>query len=143
VQTWISLPFGNGIYVFRLGPHQIAEIERACDAGIGRIYARVAAGRFGFKPDEALPDNGEFRWPELVEIIRQGLIGGGEGVVDGNDVKVSPIRANDLIDAYLLGATDKRMTMTAIWAHAYAVIHPLMHGYDPPKKAKPGEGPAA
>lgn len=142
MQTWIDLPFANGRYLFKLGLAQIAEIERACDAGIGRIYARTRAGRYGFAAGEALPDNGEYRWPELVEIIRQGLIGGGQGIVDGLDVPVSTVRANDLVSAYLLNATDQRMVMTDIWALAYTILHALIEGYTPPKKDEPGESPA-
>ena len=143
MQTWVDLPFADGRYLFRLGLAQIAELERKCDAGIGRIYARTRAGRYGFEPGEALPDQGEYRWAELVEVIRQALIGGGEGLVDGNDVKVSPVRANDLVEAYLLGATDKRMVGTNVWALAYTILNALIEGYTPPKKDEPGESPAA
>lgn len=142
-QTWIELPFADGKYLFKLGVGQIAEIERVGDAGIGRIYARTRAGRYGFKPGEALPEEGEYRWTELVEIIRQGLIGGGSGMVDDNEVTVHTPRANDLVDRYLIQATDQRMAMTHVWALAYAILHALIEGYVPPKKAAPAEKPAA
>lgn len=142
MQTWIELPFADGRYIFKLGMAQIAELETKCDAGIGRIYARTRAGRYGFTPGEALPEQGEYRWPDLVEIIRQSLIGGGAGMVDGDDVKVSPSRANDLVDRYLIQATDQRMAMTEVWALAYAILHALIEGYQPPKKDQPGESPA-
>lgn len=142
MQTWIDLPFADGRYLFKIGLEQIAELERKCDAGLGRIYARTRAGRFGFEPGEALPDQGEYKWAELVEIIRQALIGGGEGVVDGQDVKVSANRANDLVHAYLLGATEKRMVGTNVWALAYTILHALIEGYTPPKKDEPGDSPA-
>lgn len=141
--TWIELPFANGKYVFKLGVGQIAELETKCDAGIGRIYARTRAGRYGFEPGEALPEQGDYRWPELVEIIRQGLIGGGTGMVDGVAVTVHAPRANELVDRYLLQATDQRMALTHVWALAYAVLHALIEGYDPPKKAAPADAPAA
>lgn len=143
MQTWIDLPFADGRYLFKIGLQQIAELERKCDAGIGRIFARTRKGRYGFEPGEALPDDGEYRWSELVEIIRQALIGGGEGVVDGNDVRVSPVRANDLVDAYLLGATDKRMIGSDVWALAYTIMHALIEGYTPPPNGAAGESPAA
>lgn len=140
--TWIELPFGDGKYLFKLGVGQIAELETKCDAGIGRIYARTRAGRYGFAPGEALPEQGEYRWPELVEVIRQGLIGGGSGIVDGADVTVHPPRANELVDRYLIQATDQRLAMTQVWALAYAVLHALIEGYAPPKKAAPAGKPA-
>ena len=141
-QTWIDLPFADGRYVFKLGLAQISEIERKCDDGIGAIYARTRKGRYGFEPGEALPDDGGYRWPELVEVIRQGLIGGGEGIVDTADVRVSAVRANDLVENYLLAATDRRMAMTAVWALAFAILHALIEGYTPPKKDEPAKAPA-
>lgn len=142
MQTWIQLPFADGEYLFRLGLAQIVELERKCDAGIGRIYGRTRAGRLGFDPAEALPDEGEYRFPELVEIIRQSLIGGGAGMVDGVDTTVTPVRANQLVETYLLGATDQRLALTRIWALAFAILHALVEGYTPPKKDAPGESPA-
>lgn len=141
MQTWIELPFADGKYLFKLGLAQISELERKCDAGIGRIFARTRTGRYGFKPGEALPDDGQYRWPELVEIIRQGLIGGASGIVDGKDVVVSAVRANELIESYLLSPTDRRLAMTDVWALAYTVLSALIEGYVPPK-GEPGEGPA-
>lgn len=142
MQTWIDLPFADGRYVFKLGLEQIKEIERKCADGIGAIYGRTRKGRYGFASGEALPDEGQYRWPELVEVVRQSLIGGGDGIVDGADVKVSAVRANDLIESYLLGATDKRMAMTEVWALAYAILVALIEGYTPPKKDEPAKVPA-
>lgn len=141
-QTWIELPFADGRYLFKLGLGQISELEAKCDAGIGRIYARTRAGRYGFQAGEVLPEQGEYRWPELVEVVRQGLIGGAAGIVDGVEVKVHAPRANDLVERYLLQATDQRMAMTHVWALAYAVLHALIEGYTPPGEAGAGESPA-
>lgn len=142
MQTWIDIKFADGEYTFKLGLAQISELERKCNDGIGAIYARTTKGRYGYLPGEGLADEGQYRFPELIEIIRQCLIGGGAGVVDGSPVKVSSIRANDLIDAYLIGATDQRMTASAIWALAYTALRALIEGYDPPKKGEPGVIPA-
>ncbi len=136
------LAFGNGEYKFALGLEQIKEIERACGAGIGAIYARTSKGRYGLAEGEIYPELAEYRFTELVEIIRQGLIGGGEGTIDGMDVKVSAVRASELVQAYLLGLSDTRIVMTQIWMTAYAILHALIHGYAPPKKAEPAAEPA-
>jgi len=141
MQTWTVLPFGNGSYRFALGLEQIKEIERAADAGLGAIFARTSKGRYGFKEGEIYPELAEYRFPELVEIIRQGLIGGGEGEVDGQPVSVSAVRANDLVRAYLLDV-NTRLRLTEIWMISYAVLHALVHGYTPPKKDEPAEKPA-
>lgn len=142
MQTWVDLRFGDGAYKFALGLGQIAEIERKCDAGIGAIYARTLRGRFGTGAEEIVPTEAEYRFAELVEIIRQGLIGGGEGEVDEQPVKVSSVRANDLVDAYVLGIGDRRTALRETWAVAASVLMALIEGYTPPKKTEPGDGPA-
>jgi hypothetical protein len=142
VQTWIELPFADGRYLFRLGLAQIAEIERKCDAGIGKVYARTIAGRHGFQAGDALPEQGEYRLPELIEVIRQGLVGGASGIVDGADIRVSAPRANELVDRYIAQATDQRLAMSETWALAFMILHALIEGYDPPKKEEPAGGPA-
>lgn len=141
MQTYIVLRFGNGDYLFQLGLEQIKEIERQCNAGIGAIYARVLAGRFGLEVDQIMPTEAQYRFTELLEVIRQGLIGGGEGVVDGADVKVSPVRATDLINTYLI-APDTRVAVREAWKLAAVILSALIEGYAPPKKAEPGESPA-
>jgi hypothetical protein len=142
MQTWVVLPFANGVYRFAYGLEQIKEIERLCDAGIGAIFARTSKGRYGFLEGEIYPELAEYRFGELVEIIRQGLIGGGEGIVDGADTKVSSVRAGQLIECYLLGISDQRLAITQIWMVAYSALHALIHGYSPPKKDEPAVGPA-
>jgi hypothetical protein len=137
VQTWVDLKFADGEYVFKLGVGQIAEIEQKCGSGIGAIYARTIKGRYGYKDGEVYPDLAEYRFPELVEVIRQGLIGGNSGLVDGQSVTVSPVRASDLIERYVTSATDLRMAMTQVWSLAYAVLSALIEGYTPPKKGEP------
>lgn len=142
MQTWIDLKFADGEYTFKLGLGQIAEIERKCGAGIGAIYARTLRGRFGMSDDDVMPTEAEYRFSELVEVIRQALIGGGEGIVDGADVRVSSTRANDLIEYYVIGVGDRRMAMQRTWAVAAAILASLIEGYTPPKKGVPGESPA-
>jgi len=142
VQTWIVLPFANGEYRFALGLEQIKEIERVAGSGIGAVFARTSKGRYGFLEGEIYPEMAEYRFPELVEVIRQMLIGGGEGIVDGQDIKVSDTRANQLVEAYVLGITDQRMAITKLWMTAYAGLHALVHGYQPPKKGEPAQKPA-
>jgi hypothetical protein len=142
VQTWVDLKFADGEYRFALGLAQISEIERKCDAGIGEIYARVLAGRYGLGVDDILPTEARYKVSDLVEVIRQMLIGGGRGEVDGSEVKVSSIRANDLLNSYVLAMSDQRMAMREVWALAAAGLSALIEGYTPPKKDLPGDGPA-
>lgn len=136
MQTWCDIEFGNGRYRAALGLEQIKELERLCNAGLGEIFARTSKGRYGFLDGEIYPEAAEYRFPELIEVIRQALIGGGVGVVDGQDVKVPDFRANELVQAYLLGLHDQRMAVTRIWALAYQILHALVNGYVPPKPKK-------
>jgi hypothetical protein len=142
VQTWVNLPFADGTYRFALGLAQISEIEKKCGDGIGAIYARTARGRYGIHDGDILPEAAEYRFGELLEVITQALVGGASGSVRGEDVRVSSIRADELVSRYIAQATDQRMAMTQTWALAYRVLDALVHGYSPPKD-QPGEGPAA
>jgi hypothetical protein len=141
MQTQVDLACFDGIYTFRLGLGQIRELEAKCDAGVGAIYARTLRGRYGLGDGEIMPTEGEYRFSELVEILRQGLIGGKHGYVDGIDVLVSAPRAMELINNYVLDGPD-RIVMRQTWALAAAVLTALIEGYEPPKKAGPGESPA-
>jgi hypothetical protein len=141
VQTEVDLPCFDGIYTFRLGLAQIRELESKCDAGIGAIYARTLRGRYGLGDSEIMATEGDYRFSELIEVLRQGLIGGKHGYVDGVDILVSAPRAVELIQNYVLDGQD-RMVMRQTWALAAAVLSALIEGYTPPKKAEPGESPA-
>ena len=56
--------FGDGERTFALPAELIIELERKTDTGIGALSRRFYAG--------------DFRHQELIEIVRLGLIGGGE-----------------------------------------------------------------
>jgi hypothetical protein len=141
VLTQIDLPCFDGIYTFRLGLAQIRELESKCDTGIGAINARTLRGRYGLEEGEIIPQDAEYRFSELVEVLRQGLIGGKHGYVDGADVLISAPRVTELITNYVLDGPD-RMVLRQTWALAAAVLSALIEGYTPPKKTEPGESPA-
>lgn len=132
MQTWVDLHFADGEYSFKLGLEQIALIEKECNAGIGAIYARTLRGRWGMGDDEIIPTEAEYRFSELVQIIRLGLIGGG----------MESHRVNPLIRAYVTDVGDQRVAMRRTWSLAAAILASLIEGYTPPKKAQPGESPA-
>lgn len=83
--TPITLFFGDGDHEFALNAPQITELERSCNAPIGTISARVFAKHFSAS--------------DLSEVIRLGLIAGGE----------NPKRAAELIALYV---TDRPFTET-------------------------------
>lgn len=137
MQTWVDLKFADGAYTFKLGMAQIVEIEQKCGSGIGAIYARTIKGRYGYQDGEIYPEQAEYKFAELLEVVRQGLIGGNAGIVDGKPVTVSSVRAGDLIERYVVGASDQRMAMTQVWSLAFAILAALIEGYTPPKKGEP------
>lgn len=142
MQTWIDLQFADGEYPFALGLQQINELEKKCDAGLGRIFARTLAGRYGLDVDQIQPELAEYRYGDLIEVVRQGLIGAGamglRGKVDGLDVPpLSSSRANDLVSAYLINPTTQRMAVKFTWKVAATVLAALIEGYAPPKKKEP------
>ncbi len=68
--------FGDGEKTFALADGQIHELERKAGTGIGLLYQQFVTA--------------QFRFPDALEIIRLGLIGGG----------ASPREASELVDAY-------------------------------------------
>lgn len=126
MQTHIDLKFADGEYKFALGLAQIQEIQRACDAGIGAVYARVLQGRVASDVTVGHSGYAAYRLEDIVETVRQGLIGGGEGLVDGQVVKVSSLRANELVDRYL-----HAMPLAEQWNLAAAILFAKIEGYAP------------
>lgn len=132
MDTAITLPFADGAYEFDLGLAQINEIQDKCGAGIGAVYARLMKGRYvvGDRP-VGNPLEAEYYLADIVETLRQGLIGGGKGQVDGQDVTVTAYRANQLIDRYVLAPG---RPIEESWMVAAAVMGARMIGFDPPEK---------
>lgn len=129
----IELEFADGQYVFALPLVQINELQRKTGIGIGGLYARTLKGVTRVGAETMLvPGAAEFYALDIIETIRHGLIGGGKGTVNGEEVKVTPIVANKLIDAYVL-----TQPLVSAWNVAISVLLACIMGYDPPKKASP------
>ena len=134
----IELEFADGQYLFALPLKQIDELQRKTGIGIGGLLQRVmkgctaAEGKIWGNPMLA-----EFYALDLVETIRQGLIGGNHGVVDGSEIAVPPLLANKLIDNYVAN-----QPLSQSWNIAAAVLGAAVMGYDPPKKGEPAQARA-
>lgn len=139
MQSTIELDFADGFYDFALTLPQINELQTKCGIGIGGLYARVFKGAVLGENGAAvmLPHLAEFHILDIVETIRQGLIGGGRGLVNDEPVTVTPAVANRLIENYVLGKP-----LQPNWCIAAAILSACVHGYDPPKKAGPDAAPA-
>lgn len=116
MQTEIALPFADGEYLFRLPIKRIVEIE-AKAGPIDLVKHRLMHGGWGIH--------------DVVETIRQGLIGGGKGEVSGVKVEVSALRANSLIENYVDGHALAEHHLTA-----KAIIAALYVGYAPAQEVK-------
>lgn len=126
MQTHIDLAFADGEYRFALGLAQINELQNKCGAGIGAIYARVLQGRVAADPTVGHAGYAAYRIEDLRETVRQGLIGGAQGIVDGQDVTVSAMRANQLLETYL-----DPMPIGEQWNLAAAILYAKIDGYAP------------
>jgi hypothetical protein len=129
----IDLEFADGSYTFALPLAQIDELQRKCGVGIGGLFNRVIKGAHRSGEDVVLaPGQAEFYALDLIETVRQGLIGGKRGVVDGKEIDVTPILARRLVDNYVLN-----QPLSAAWELAVAILGAVIVGYDPPGEAGP------
>ncbi len=126
----IDLIFADGEYNFALPLPQIDELQIKCGAGIGAIFARVMRGAIRDGDRLALvPGQAEFYALDVIETVRQGLIGGKKGEVDGKAVEVTPPTARRLVDAYVMN-----QPLSYAWELAVAILAACIVGYDPPSK---------
>lgn len=125
-QTHIDLAFADGEYRFALGLEQINELQNACGDGIGAIYARVLQGRVASDVTVGHPGYAAYKLADLVETVRQGLIGGGQGLVNDQPIKVEAMRANQLVANYL-----HAMPLAKQWDLAAAILYAKVEGYEP------------
>jgi len=116
MQTEIDLPFADGRYLFKLPIRRIVEIEEKAGP-IDLVKHRLLHGGWSIH--------------DVVETIRQGLIGGGKGEVNGIAVEVTALRANSLIENYVDGHAIAEHHLTA-----KAIIAALYVGYAPAQEAK-------
>lgn len=132
--NFIVLEWADGEYEFRLPVGQIAELQVKCDAPVGRIYARLMAGRYLERStgDVVLnPLQAEFRYEDVVEVIRLALIGGKRGIVNGQNVDVTPTKALQLVRDYV-----HTRPLLENWKVAAAVVSAFLIGYTDPDKAE-------
>lgn len=128
------VPFADGVYRFNLGMAQTRAVETAAGCGIFKVYGDLSRGRL--LTEDGHPDwanvafadaeLAEASQPMIIEVIRQGLIGGNEAVVDEEPVKVSPARAQQLIEAYVAG-----QPLADAWMLAFAIVGARICGRAP------------
>jgi hypothetical protein len=138
VANTIDIDFADGTYTFALPLERIDELQRKTGTGIGAIFARVIKGFVRVGDDIALnPGAAEFYAIDLIETIRQGLIGGGKAVVDGAEIKVDSTLAKRLIKNYI-----ESRPLSEAWELAGSILGAVIVGYTPPGGDAPGTSPA-
>lgn len=115
MQTRVTLEWADGSYDFKLPWAACTEIERKSDAGIQAVYERVMVG--------------QSHLADVVETIRQGLLGGNGGEVDGEPVECKPVVVNRLIERYVTGPDARPFAES--WTLARTILHTFMQGYEP------------
>lgn len=140
MQTDLVLKFADGDYLFALKLPQLLELQRVCEAGIFVIYGRVLRGRYVLQDSEVafgVPHECEAFVNDVYETIRLGLIGGGQGLVNGEEVPINALRARQLVETYCHPAPLKEC-----WDIAAAVLSAKIEGYEGQKKSpEPGAKP--
>lgn len=135
--THIDLEWADGVYRFRLPLPQINELQRKTGKGIGILFRDVLKGRYN------LPDGGgsfgnpieaEFHSNDIIETIRQGLIGGRKAWLDGEEVQLDDRAVASLMTTYVYPARP----LTQGWEVAAAILMACLEGYDEPDKKKDG-----
>lgn len=132
--NFIVLEWADGEYEFRLPVGQLAELQTKCAAGIGKVYARLMAGRYVDQRTQEIvlnPLQAELHYEDITEVIRLGLIGGKRGIVDGKQIEVTPTKAQQLIRDYV-----HTRPLLENWKVASAVVNAFMIGFTDPATAQ-------
>jgi hypothetical protein len=132
-ENYVTLPFADGEYVFKLPVGQLVELQGKCgNVGVSQIFARLVSARFRDTQSGAVvfnPLTATFFYEDVAETIRLALIGGGEGLVDGKPVQVTPTLALKLVRDYV-----HARPLQESWTTAVAVLSAFMIGYTDPDK---------
>lgn len=141
--TAITLPFAGGEFCFWLPMPQIVAIERGPLANrhedyprsVFAMYDAISAG-LGIGDDGAVYVGGaEALVGDVRNIILQGLIGGASGTIDGDEIKVTPTVAAELVKQYTYPYANLTETMHL----AYLILNAAIRGVQLKKKPVAGE----
>jgi len=135
MQTHRNIEFADGTYRFMLTMAGIIAIEQKCGARIGAVHRHLLRGRYAKGDvDFGYSLEGDYGIEELAEIVRQGLIGGNSGFVDGRDITVSDHLATHLIRTYLYPESGNPLIKA--WDLATAIVQACVIGYEPEEEAQ-------
>lgn len=121
--TAIELKFGNGDYRFWLSMREILQLERECDKSVLQMHEEMGHS-LGIVPGTEMPQflgGGLSRYADIRATIRLGLIGGNAGRCDGEDIKMTPLSARELVETYVDGRPISE-TLPVAWAILNAAV---------------------
>lgn len=131
MDTAVDLKFADGVYRFWLPWPQLLELERKCGYSGADGLRRPKSVFQIFNEMGVLGANAL----DVKETIRLGLIGGNQGLVDGSEITVGPLTAQQLIEDYVYPARplDEAMQLAA------TILHAAIAGVDVKKKPETTE----
>jgi hypothetical protein len=121
--TALVLKFGNGDYRFWLPMRELCQLEKECDKSVIQMHDEMGQS-LGLLPGSEEPHfigGGQTRFHEIRATIRFALLGGNEGKVNGEDVKVSPITAREIVETYVDGRPIAE-TLPVAWSILEAAV---------------------
>ena len=148
METRISLPFADGDYEFWLPMARVvaAEREMARLDGEGAkqpysilmVYHGLGAAMNEFAGLPRVVDACPVRLSDAHAVIRNALVGGGGGVVNGEAVAVGEAAARELVETYCF---PNRPAAHDMWL-AFRVLRAAIDGIDPGSKKNSEEAGA-
>ncbi|HVH49964.1 MAG TPA: hypothetical protein VM760_08840 [Sphingomicrobium sp.] len=141
MDTAVTFAFADGEYRFWLPMPQVIELQRKCGMldNDGRLHPKSILTIFDQISEGMGQDgSGNVLWlgggsvlaNEVNEVLRLGLIGGNNALIDGQEVTVGPNRAKELVEQYGFPARP----LSEVMAHAWRVLHAAIVGIDVKKK---------
>jgi len=131
--TAIDLDFADGRYRFFLPWPQLIELEQKTGKSVFVVHQQLGDG-LGFDAEENAVFVGGVTANALDarEVIRLGLIGGGNGWVDGSEVQIGPNGARGLCDNYAYPARPLAESVAVAWT----ILEAAIKGINLKKKAE-------
>lgn len=149
MDTAIEKPFADGVYRFWLPLLQITEIERTrgqrdrddvlIPKSIFIIYDELSSG-LAFDGEKPIYiGGGRAIVKDAQAVIRGALLGGNQGLVNGEQIEVGSQRANELIEVY----TYPNRPLIESVVLAWEILHAAITGISVKKKDAPASEEAS
>lgn len=132
METRVEAAFAGGRYSFWLPLPRVIEIERGPQGfrhdkrypvSIFQLYDEIGSGLGVHEGKPVYIGGSHAIIGDARNVILQGLIGGGAGIVDGQEVEVGPMRAGELLEAYTFPNAPAVEVMFLAWTILNAAIN--------------------